>query len=150
MIKLTRSLVRKNESTRVSPPQVRRTIRHSLHDGFTTYSVLSPAIGLFVTVPAQREALSRVRASVEALRPHGFVVRAPAHSSHAPARVHRIPHPTFVTIAKRPSYRARDARRETIDLPDVTTETPATDWHDGQITSHGENAVKVKSSPRSG
>ena len=40
--------------------------------------------GFFVTVPAQRAALSRVRASVEALRPHGFVVRALAHSSAAP------------------------------------------------------------------
>ncbi|MDE2064060.1 MAG: hypothetical protein KGJ00_16800, partial [Bradyrhizobium sp.] len=58
-------------------------IRHSLRDGVTSYSVLSPAIGLFVTVPAQRGALSRVHASVEALRPHGFVVREHARSSVA-------------------------------------------------------------------
>ena len=31
--------------------------------------------------------------------------------------VHRIPHPTSVTIAKRPSYRARDARKPARDLP---------------------------------
>jgi hypothetical protein len=33
-------------------------------------------------------------------------------------RVHRIPHPTFVTIAKRPSWRRRDAPIEATDLPD--------------------------------
>src|SRR5579872_1707911 len=32
----------KNESTQISSPQVRRTFRHSLRNGFTTYSVLSP------------------------------------------------------------------------------------------------------------
>ena len=36
--------------------------------------------------------------------------------------VHRIPHPTFVTIAKRPSWRAQDARTDAGDLPDVTSE----------------------------
>jgi hypothetical protein len=36
-------------------------------------------------------------------------------------RVHRIPCPTFVTIAKRPSYRARDGRASRIDLPDGTS-----------------------------
>jgi hypothetical protein len=41
--------------------------------------------GFFVTVPAQCEALSRVYASVEALRPRGFVVREVAHSSCAPS-----------------------------------------------------------------
>jgi hypothetical protein len=47
--------------------------RHSLHNGVRLIPC-SPAIGLCVTVPAQREALSRVHASVEALRPRGFVV----------------------------------------------------------------------------
>src|SRR5580692_10825406 len=32
--------------------------------------------------------------------------------------VHRIPLPTFVTIAKRPSSRRRDARKSARDLPD--------------------------------
>jgi hypothetical protein len=63
----------------------------------------------------------KLRASVEALKPHGFVVRD-RHVRLARHRVHRIPHPTFVTIAKRPSWRARDGRRETTDLPDVTSE----------------------------
>src|SRR5580693_7007363 len=42
-------------------------------------------------------------ASVRASGPHGFAVRAQRHSSFDVACVHRIPHPTFVTIAKRPS-----------------------------------------------
>jgi hypothetical protein len=56
--------------------------------------------------------------------------------------VHRIPHPTFVTIAIRPSYRARDAQISKGDLPDVTSEAPATRWHDGQISRTGEKRVK--------
>ena len=46
----TRSSACKNESTQISPPQVHRTSRHSLRDGVTVSFVLSPAIGLFVTV----------------------------------------------------------------------------------------------------
>jgi len=46
-----------------------------------------------------------------------------------------------VTIAKRPSWRARDARKTASDLPVVTSERPATDWHDGQISDGEQNAV---------
>jgi hypothetical protein len=42
-----------------------------------------------------------------------------------------------VTIAIRPSFRARDARIETSDLPDGASELTATDWHDGQIARSG-------------
>jgi hypothetical protein len=58
----------------------------------TAYSKLSPAIGLFVTVPAQCGALSRVDASVEASGPHGFAVRVGVFRQEH-LRVHRIPHP---------------------------------------------------------
>jgi hypothetical protein len=44
----------------------------------------------------------KVDASVEASGRHNFAVRAGAFVTRA-ARVHRIPHPTFVTTAKRPS-----------------------------------------------
>jgi hypothetical protein len=49
-------------------------------------------------------------------------------------RVHRIPQPTFVTIAKRPSARSRDARQGACDLPDKASALPAACWRDGQIT----------------
>ena len=66
----------KIKSTRVSHHRSAETIRHSLRDGFTTYSALSPAIGLFVTVTgAMRKHCRQLHASVEALRPRGFVVR---------------------------------------------------------------------------
>jgi hypothetical protein len=36
--------------------------------------------------------------------PHDFAVRPQSRPSGDIACVHRIPHPTFVTVAKRPSY----------------------------------------------
>ncbi len=50
----------------------------------------------------QREISRRLDASVEASGPHDFAVRIGAvRQGHL--HVHRIPHPTFVTTAKRPS-----------------------------------------------
>jgi hypothetical protein len=40
----------------------------------------------------------------------------------------------LVTIAKRPSSRAGDARKCACDLPVVASEAPAAHWHDGQIS----------------
>jgi hypothetical protein len=77
----------------------------------TAYSTLFPAIGLFVTVAGRNaEHCRQLDVSVETSEPRGFVVRlACARLSHR--SVHRIPHPTSVTIAKRPFERARDANR---------------------------------------
>jgi hypothetical protein len=60
-------------------------------------------------------------------------------------RVHRIPQPTFVTIAKRPSARSRDARQGACDLPDKASALPAACWRDGQIThdAHAQAARRV-------
>jgi hypothetical protein len=110
-----------------------RIIRLSPRDGFTTYSALSPAIGLFVTVPAQCEALSRVNASVEASRPHGFVVRVGAFVS-CTSRVHRVPHPTFVTIAKRPLIGRGTGGKVPVICPSSQAKAAATNWHDRQIS----------------
>jgi hypothetical protein len=88
----------------------------------TAYSELSPAIGLFVTVAsAMREHCRQLDASVEASGPHGFAVRL--KRVRLPRRiVHRIPRPTFVTIAKRPSWWARDGAECAGDLPDDESE----------------------------
>ena len=69
----------------------------------TVSFVLSPVIGLFchrrlTEVPA------KLNASIEALRPHDFAVRFTPFVLKRQS-VHRIPLPTFVTIAKRPSNR---------------------------------------------
>jgi hypothetical protein len=99
----------------------------------TVYFVLSPVIGLCCH-RRWRNITRQLDASVEASRPHDFAVRAScvrlAHD-----RVHRIPYPTFVTIAKRPSFRARDGANHAGDLGLLSTGQRAADWHDGQITS---------------
>jgi len=55
--------------------------------------------------PAKR--LARLDPSIGGSGPHAFAVRIDA-ARLAGQHVHRIPHPTFVTIAKRPSQRRRD------------------------------------------
>jgi hypothetical protein len=57
--------------------------------------------GLFVTVVCASS--RRLDAGVEASEPHDFAVRVSTIRPSRAARVHRIPHPTSVTIAKRPS-----------------------------------------------
>jgi hypothetical protein len=68
----------------------------------TVYSTLSLVIGLFVTIPGVKRQLHRqVDISVEISGPRGLAVRL-KRVRLARQSVHRIPHPTFVTIAKRP------------------------------------------------
>jgi hypothetical protein len=62
--------------------------RHSPRNGFTAYFVLSPAIGLFVTVICASS--RRLDAGVEASEPHDFAVRV---STIRQARRPRPPHP---------------------------------------------------------
>jgi hypothetical protein len=54
--------------------------------------------------------LCELSASVGAPEPHDFSVRATLAFVLRNSRVHRIPLPTSVTTAKRPSSRVRDAR----------------------------------------
>jgi hypothetical protein len=80
--------------------------------------------GFLATVAAQCEALTRVDISVGISGPHDFAVRFGPRSSHAQKHPPH-PAPTFVTIAIRPSSRARDARKTAFDLPDAARQTPA-------------------------
>jgi len=50
----------------------------------TVSFVLSPVIGLLVTVTLRSVSFLELDASVEASGPHDFAVRVTAHSSHAP------------------------------------------------------------------
>ena len=72
----------------------------------TAYFALSPVTGL-VCHRHRRDAKHhrQLDASVGASGPHDFAVRVSAVRQRA-ARVHRIPPPTSVTIAKRPSEKA--------------------------------------------
>jgi hypothetical protein len=68
--------------------------------------------------PARRgKRLHDLDACIGASGPHDFSVRD-LDDRLTRGRVHRIPQPTFVTIAKRPSPRPRDGRKCAFDLPD--------------------------------
>src|SRR6202163_2943794 len=112
----------------------------------TAYFVLSPVIGLFLSPsladmaclhPVGPTCLRKLDAGVEASGPHDFAVRSNISRQHAidrsqatarPAitsraqrcRVHRIPCPTSVTIAKRPSV-GRDGTGYRSDLGQAGT-----------------------------
>jgi hypothetical protein len=75
-------------------------IRHSLRNGFTAYSVLSPATGFLATVA--RAPWRELDASVGASGPHVFAVRKSALSSAAPP-ASIASHPAYATIMTRPS-----------------------------------------------
>jgi len=94
------------ESTRVSHHGHAGNVRHSPRDGVNGCSALSPVTGL-VCHRRLWSLLHKLDASVGASGPHGFAVRFSAvRQRHI--RVHRIPHPTSVTIAIRPSLWVRD------------------------------------------
>jgi hypothetical protein len=136
----TRSLVRKAKNTRVNHHRYAETVRHSLRNGLAASFVLSPVTGLFCH-RRLRNSFRKLDASVGASGPHDFAVRA-SNVRLTRYHVHRIPHPTIVTIAKRPLSR-RDARKGATDLPDGTSGIFFT-WgldHPNQIESFHEIAV---------
>jgi len=98
----TRSLIcKKVEAYERSHCGLTGFTRHSRTQWFTAYSALFPVIGLCCH-RRQRSCLRRLDASVEVSEPHDFAVRLRAvRQPHV--SVHRIPSPTSVTIAKRPS-----------------------------------------------
>jgi hypothetical protein len=78
-------------------------IRHSPRNGFTAYIALSPGTGLFCPRHFRGiVSLRKLSASVGAPGPHDFAVRFGTLVSRHRC-VHRIPLPTSVTIAIRPS-----------------------------------------------
>src|SRR5271168_23728 len=76
----------------------------SLRNGFTAYTVLSPARpGLLVTVtPRKRELPRNLTPAIGASGPHDFAVRLTRRSSKAHPRP-PLPAPTSVTMANAPS-----------------------------------------------
>src|ERR1700733_11250786 len=57
-------------------------------------------------------------------------------------RVHRIPCPTFVTTAKRPSFGHETRRILPVICPSEQRRKTAANWHDGQISRDAHNRVK--------
>jgi hypothetical protein len=68
----------------------------------TAYFRALPGDRAFLSPSPSGYLSAKLDSSVEESGRHGFAVRE-ARIRHARARVHRIPRPTFVTIAKRPS-----------------------------------------------
>ena len=104
---------RANEkSTRASHHRYAETIRPSLREWFTAYGrALLGVHDLLVTVVREmRDAHRRELGTSQGVPgPHVFAVRIGAvRQEHV--RVHRIPRPTSVTIAKRPSRGVRDVQ----------------------------------------
>src|SRR5947209_4463076 len=85
--------------------------------------------------PSSAKRLRRFSASVGAPRPHDFAVRRIA-TRHLTTLRPSHPAPHVPDDAQRPSWWARDGRISAFDLPDMTSELPATHWHDGQISVH--------------
>src|SRR5882762_9437373 len=94
----------------------------------------------------RRKRLHDLSACVGAPEPHDFAVRD-LDDRLTRGRVHRIPLPTFVTIAKRPSSRPRDAWKGARDLPDGASASRAACWRDGQIAHcvHARRARRARS-----
>ena len=92
-------------------------IRHPPRNGFTAYSALSPGTNCFVdpVIRATRWRPRELDACIGAPEPHGFAVRKQARSSVAPP-ASTASHPTFVTIASRPSWQGRMAQANHIFL----------------------------------
>jgi hypothetical protein len=110
--------VRKTRSTRVSPPQVRRTSRHSLRNGFNGFLRGLPGEpGFLATVAPEKRWLLKSLIPASGYQDAATSPSAKRALVSRALPVHRIPHPTFVTIAIRPSYRARDARKMPLICP---------------------------------
>jgi hypothetical protein len=76
--------------------------RHSPHNGFTVSFVLSPVTGLCCHRHLRKSPFANLTPA-SGCQDHTTSPSAPAPLVFGTARVHRIPPPTSVTIAKRPS-----------------------------------------------
>jgi hypothetical protein len=78
--------------------------------------------GFFVTVPGVMRSIIARFTPASRRQDHAALSSARGAFVVCASRGHRIPHPTSVTIAIRPSWWARDGRKNAFDLPDVTSE----------------------------
>jgi hypothetical protein len=100
--------------------RISQIIRYSLRNGLNSVLRALPGDRAFLPPSSRETCFAQLGASVGASGPHDFTVRD-LDVRLTRGRVHRIPPPTFVTIAKRSSSRPRDARKSACDLPDGTS-----------------------------
>ena len=125
------------ESTRVSNQGHTAINRHSLRDGFN---------GLYRALPGDRALLppsfadrSTTLASASGRQDHTSLPSADKPTRLVNRRVHRIPLPTSVTIAIRPSCGGGMGEKMLVICPTPQARFTATHWHDGQF-AHGAHA----------
>jgi hypothetical protein len=95
------------------------TARHSPRNGFTGSFVLFPGTGL--SCPRhRRKSASADLTPASGRQNHTTSPSATSSVRLCAPRVHRIPHPTFVTTAKRPSWRVWDQIALLLFLPNET------------------------------
>jgi hypothetical protein len=99
--------------------------RHSLHDGLTAYTCSPWCTGLF-SHHRSTIRLAELDPSVGRSGPHDFAVRA-GRARLARQHVHRIPRPTSVTIAIRPSCGCETCGLGPLICPTAQAMLPATD-----------------------
>ena len=114
------------ERTRVSHHEYTGNTRHSPRNGFNGFLRALPGDRACLPPSFAKIAFRKLDASVGASGPHDFTVRfsivRPHTFMYRHRRVHRIPHPTFVTIAKRPSDEAGTSIALLLFLPNREAE----------------------------
>src|SRR4029077_13625998 len=93
--------------------------------------------GFLAPVIPEKLASQELSASIGAPGPHDFAVRFKPRSSTRSQSVHRIPHPTSVTIAIRPSWWDGMRGRMRLIWGFEQYRRPAAQWHDGQFMHDG-------------
>jgi hypothetical protein len=130
------------KKTRVVATGTPGSTRHSLRNGLNGF--LRALLGdraLLPPSPAEISSTNLMPASGH--QDHTTSPYAESALVSRTTRVHRIPCPTFVTIAKRPSFRARDGAGCAADLGARSTRLAAADWHDGRIGVGGIKRMKA-------
>ena len=115
--------------------QVHRNSRHSLRHGFNGFlralpgdrALLPPSL---VDHPTNLAPASGRQNHTTSPSAKASLVRA--NDCASTLRVHRIPLPTSVTIASRPSNRCGTSESIVLICPTTQWQGGATDWHDGQ------------------
>jgi hypothetical protein len=130
-VERTRSLACKGKSTQASHRRFAEYVRHSPRNGFNGFLRGLPGDRAFLPpspadCPANLIPASRYQDATTSPSATGALVVRTVASIASPAQ-------RLVTIAKRPSSRAEDARKMPVICPTSQANLRATRWHDGQI-----------------
>jgi hypothetical protein len=127
----TAPMVRVQQKSTRQNHRYRRIIRPSLRDGFNGF--LRALSGDHAWLPpSPRGSYPQNLAPASERQDHTTSPSASAPLVLRRCRVHRIPLPTSVTIASRPSHGCETSESIVLICPTTQRRGRATDWHDGQ------------------